>query len=81
MDGPVLVRPRNLGCAYEFIGSAAQEVATRLIAQRPSSRSVVGDADLEASSSVSIFCFAQNVAERVNRQVFAQMRSQVNNAC
>lgn len=66
MDRPVLVRAGHLGGAHQLIGSAAQEVATRFVAQRPTSGCVIGDADLEAGAGVAFLRFAQNVAERVD---------------
>lgn len=66
MHRPVFIGSGHFGRAHQLIGSAAQEVATRFVAQRPSAQTVIGDADLEASSSVPFFRFAQNVSERID---------------
>lgn len=73
MDSPEFAEPGSLGGADELVGSAAQEVAARLVAQRPSAGTIFGDADLEAGARIALLVLAQNVAERVHGQVLVQM--------
>lgn len=80
MDAPQLTLARGLRRAGELFRRAAEEVAALLVLQRPAARVVVGDADLEAAARVTFLRLAQHVAERVHRQVAAQVRLQIDDA-
>lgn len=73
MDGPELAESGRLGCADELVRGAAQEVSPRLVAQRPATGTILGDANLEAGTGVAIVRLAEHVAERVHGEVFVQM--------
>lgn len=73
MDSPEFAETGCFGGADEFVGSAAKEVSTGLVAQRPSSGTVLGDANLEAGARISFICLAEHVSERVDGQVLVQM--------
>lgn len=73
MDSPELAEIGRLRGADELVWSAAQEVAAGLVAQRPPTGTILGDADLEATASVPFLVLAEHVAERVHGQVLVQM--------
>lgn len=73
MNSPEFTETRRLGGADELVRGAAQEVAPRLITQRPSAGTIFGDADLEATARIPLLVLAQHVAERVHGQVLVQM--------
>lgn len=73
MDGPEFAETGCFGGADEFVGSAAEEVAAGLVAQRPPSGTVIGDANLEAGARISFLCLAEHVSERVDGQVLVQV--------
>lgn len=73
MHGPEFTQTGCLCGADQLVGSAAQEVATGLVAQRPSTGTVFGDADLEATARVPFIVLAQDVAERVHGEILVQM--------
>lgn len=73
VDSPKLAEIGRLGRADELVGSATQEVAAGLIAQRPPTGTILGDADLETTASIPFLVLAEHVAERVHGQVLVQM--------
>lgn len=75
MDRPKLTGAGRLGRADQFVRSAAQKVAARLVLQRPTSAAVLTDADLEAAARVPLIALAQHVAKLIDRKVLVQMRS------
>ena len=66
--------------ASQLVGRRAQEVTSDDVPERPSAAAVFGDADLEFTAWFFFFPFACYVAERVDGEVFVQVRTQVDQA-
>jgi hypothetical protein len=77
---PKLSIPGDLGGASQLVRRRAQEVAPDDVPERPSAATVLGHADLEFATGFFFFALARHVSERVDRQVFIQVRAQVDQA-
>jgi len=75
MDRPELTGAGRFGRADQFVRSAAEEIAARLVLQRPATAAILTDADLEAAARVPLLALAQHVAKLIDRKVLVQMRS------
>lgn len=67
VNRPKLASAGRLGRADEFVGCAAQEIATRLILQCPTTAAILADADLKATARIALLALTQHITKLIDR--------------